>query len=146
MSQSRHRINIYKIARECGVRLRDASEHSPASRRPGDCFCKPTIREIGEQRGEDHLRLVLMLMTGERGNARELYADVLKAVSRLLVKHPQLVRRPSLVDDFNGLNIHRLRHQAKAMNCDTAMSDVLHVMLILTFITPDHAIDIGEAS
>jgi hypothetical protein len=142
----RHRINIYKVARECGVRLRDASEHSPASRRPGDCFCKPTIREIGEHRGEHHLRLVLMLMTGEKGNARELYADVLKAVSRLLAKHPELIRRPTLIDDFNTLNIHRLRREAKAMNCDTAMSDVLHVMLTMTFIKPEQATDIGEAA
>ncbi|MCK8779066.1 hypothetical protein M0654_03610 [Rhizobium sp. NTR19] len=141
----RHRVNIYKITRECGVRLRDASEHSPASRRPGDCFCKPTIREIGESHGEAHLRLVLMLLTGDRSNARELYADVLKAVSRLLAKHPELVRRPTLIDEFNALNIHRLRRQAKAMNCDTAMSDVLHVMLTLTFILPDEAA-FGEAA
>jgi hypothetical protein len=32
------------------------------------------------------------------------------------------------------------------MNCDTAMSDVLHVMLTMTFIKLDHAIDIGEAA
>lgn len=140
----RHRVNIYKIARECGVRLKDASEHSPASRRPGDCFCKPTVREIGEQHGEAHLRLVFMLMTGNRENARELYADVLKAVSRLMARHPDLVRRPALIADFNALNIHRLRRQAKAMKCDTAMSDVLHVMLTLTFII-DTA-DIGAAA
>jgi hypothetical protein len=144
----KHRVNIYKVARQCGVRLKDASEHSPASRRPGDCFCKPTVREIGLHHGEDHLRLVFMLLTGDSGNARQLYADVLKAVSRLIVRHPGLVRRPTFVTDFNAINVHRLRRQARAMNCDTPMSDVLHVLLTLTFIKPANDItsDLGEAA
>ncbi|MGE7367888.1 hypothetical protein ACQKKX_02305 [Neorhizobium sp. NPDC001467] len=141
----RHRINIYKIARECGVRLMEAREHSPASRRPGDCFCKPTVREIGEQHGEAHLRLVFLLIMGDKANGRELYADIMKAVSRLLAQHPDLIRRPSLVNEFNALNIHRLRRQAKLMNCDTPMADVLLVMLTLQFIAAP-SIDIGEAA
>lgn len=85
-------INIHKIARECGVILRDWQHHSPTSRRARECFCKPTLREIGRRYGEEHLRLVLMLVTGNKRNAGELYADVLKAVSRLLLANPELVR------------------------------------------------------
>jgi hypothetical protein len=106
------------------------------------------VREIGLHHGEDHLRLVFMLLTGNSGNARELYADVLKAVSRLMARHPDLVRRPTLMADFNALNMHRLRRQARAMNCDTPMSDVLHVLLTLALIGPGHdtTINIGEAA
>lgn len=126
---SRSPINIYRVARECGVKLMDAREHSPASRRPGACYCKPTIREIGARQGEAHLRLVLMLMTGTKTNARELYADLVKAVSRLLAQHPELVRRPSLVSEFNAIDLGRLRRQARMMNCGVPMADVLTVLL-----------------
>jgi hypothetical protein len=91
------------------------------------------VREIGARHGEAHLRLVFMLMTGNRRNARELYADMMKAVSRLLAKHPDLVRRPTLVDEFNNLDLARLRRQAKTMNCGVPMSDVLLVLLSVKF-------------
>lgn len=126
---NRRTVNIYKVTRECGVRLAAAREHSTASRRPFDCFCKPTVREIGQRWGEGHLRLVLMLMTGTRVNARELYADMMKAVARLLAGNPDLIRRPSLVDEFNSIDLGKLRRQAKAMGCGVPTSDVLLVLL-----------------
>lgn len=141
----RHSVNIYKIARECGVRLRDASEHSPASRRPGDCFCKPTIREIGETHGEAHLRLVLMLLTGDKANAREMYADIIKAVSRLLAQHPDLVRWPSLVDEFNAIDLGLMRRAAKDLKSGVPSSDVLLVMLSLRLMVPVRG-RMGEAA
>lgn len=143
-----HRVNIFKVARECGVRLVTAEKHSPASRRPGECFCKPTIREIGQRWGEGHLRLVLMLMTGTVPNSRQLYADVLKAVARLFAGNPHLLRRSSLVDDFNDTDLGRLRRQAKAMNCGVPTSDVLLVLLSVKFrVSGDaEAITTGEAA
>lgn len=145
---NRKAVNIYKVTRDCGVRLVAAREHSAASRRPGECFCKPTVREIGNRWGEGHLRLVLMLMTGTKANARELYADVLKAVARLLAANPELIRRPSLVDDFNKTDLGRLRCQAKAMRCGVPMSDVLLVLLTVRFKTIDNgdAERTGEAA
>lgn len=144
----RQRVNIHKVTRECGVRLVAAREHSPASRRPGECFCKPTVREIGQRWGEGHLRLVLMLMTGTRANARELYADMMKAVARLLAGNPDLVRRPSLVDEFNDIDLGRLRRQAKAMRCGVPTSDVLLVLLSVKFKAVDsgQTIETGEAA
>ena len=145
----RHRCDIYRVARECGVILRDAHEHSPTSRRPRECFCKPTLREIGQEHGQDHLRLVLMLMTGTKANAAELYADMVKAVSAVLVQMPDLVRRPSLVDDFNGIDLGSLRRKAKAMNCALPTSHVLRVLLSLRFYEPlqgDLLEWIGEAA
>lgn len=126
-------VNIHKVARECGVILRDWQHHSPTSRRARECFCKPTVREIGRRHGEDHLRLVLMLITGNSRNAGELYADVLKAVSRLLVGNPDLVRRPSLVDDFNTIDIGALRRGARSMKYGMATSDEILVALRMQF-------------
>lgn len=144
---NRHTLNIYKVTRDCGVRLVAAREHSPASRRPGECFCKPTVREIGQRWGEGHLRLVLMLMTGTRCNARELYADMMKAVARLLASNPEFIRRPSLVDDFNRTDLGKLRRQAKAMRCGVPMSDVLLVLLTVKFKAVDHGDEkAGEAA
>jgi hypothetical protein len=128
---------------ECGVKLLGWRDHSPTSRRPRECFCKPTMRDIGRRHGEDHLRLVLMLLTGTEENAGELYADVLKAVSRLLAGHPELVRRRSLVEDFNALDIGALRQAAKDMRCGVPTSDVLLVILTIQF---GIGIVIGEAA
>ncbi|CAK7257720.1 MULTISPECIES: hypothetical protein [unclassified Shinella] len=143
---NRKTVNIYKVTRECGVRLVASREHSPASRRPFDCFCKPTVREIGQRWGEGHLRLVLMLMTGTRANARGLYADMMKAVARLLAGNPDLIRRPSLVDEFNTIDLGRLRSQAKAMRCGVPTSDVLLVLLSVKFkaVASGEAIETGE--
>ncbi len=142
-----HRVNTYQIARECGVRLIEAREHSPASRRPFECYCKPSVRDIGQRYGAGHLRLVFMLMTGTRQNARELYADMIKAVSRLLVNHPDLVRRPSLVDDFNAIDLGRLRRQVRSMKCGVPTSDALLVLLSVKFKPAEgHAETTGEAA
>jgi hypothetical protein len=126
-------VNIHKVARECGVTLRDWKHHSPTSRRSRECYCKPTVREIGRRYGEDHLRLVLMLVTGNPRNAGELYADVLKAVSRLLIANPDLIRRPSLVSDFNAVDLGSLRRGARTMKYGMAMSDEILVALRMQF-------------
>jgi hypothetical protein len=126
-------VNIHRVARECGVILRDWQHHSPTSRRSRECFCKPTVREIGRRHGEDHLRLVLMLLTGSPRNADQLYSDVLKATSRLLIANPELVRRPSLVSDFNAIDLGVLRRGARTMKYGMATSDEILVALRMQF-------------
>ena len=111
-----HPCDIYKVTRQCGVKLFDGYLHSPTSRKAMECYCKPTLKDIGRENGEDHLKLVLMLMTGTPANSRELYADMIKAVSSLLVQNPTLVRSPSLVGDFNEIDLGSLRRKAKAIN------------------------------
>jgi len=128
-----HACNIHKVARECGVILLDWQHHSPTSRKARECYCKPTLREIGRRYGEEHLRLVLMLVTGNKRNAGELFADVLKAVSRLLIANPELVRRPSLVSDFDAIDLGALRRDAKAMKYGMATSDEILVALRMQF-------------
>lgn len=141
--------DIYRVARQCGVKLYDGFLHSPTSRKPSDCYCKPTLKEIGEEQGEDHLRLVLMLMTGTKSNAGELYSDMIKAVSAVLRQNPHLMKRPTLVEDFNAIDLGTLRRKAKAMNCALPTSHVLRVLLSLRFYEPlqgDLLEWIGEAA
>ncbi|NTZ90447.1 hypothetical protein [Agrobacterium tumefaciens] len=129
----KHTVNIFKVARECGVILRDWRHHSPTSRKGRECFCKPTVREIGQRHGEDHLRLVLMLITGNPRNSGELYADVIKAVSRLLIANPDLTRRPSLVADFNQVDLSAMRRGARSMKYEMTASDEILVALRMHF-------------
>ena len=143
-----HPCDIYKVARQCGVKLFDGHLHSPTSRKPFECYCKPTVREIGRENGEDHLKLVFMLMTGTRANAAELYSDMIKAVSSVLIQNPELVRSPSLVGDFNALDLGSLRRKAKAMNCGIPTTHVLRVLIGVKFYKPvqgDLLDMIGEA-
>lgn len=144
-----HPCDIYKVARQCGVKLYDGHLHSPTSRKPMECYCKPTVRDIGREQGEDHLRLVFMLMTGSRANSAELYSDMIKAVSSLLVQNPSLVRSPSLVGDFNAIDLGSLRRKAKAMNCGIPTTHVLRVLISVRFYRPiqgDLLDMIGEAA
>nr|WP_236776587.1 hypothetical protein [Agrobacterium tumefaciens] len=113
--------------------MRDWRHHSPTSRKGRECFCKPTVREIGQRHGEDHLRLVLMLITGNPRNSGELYADVIKAVSRLLIANPDLTRRPSLVADFNQVDLSAMRRGARSMKYEMTASDEILVALRMHF-------------
>jgi hypothetical protein len=74
-----------------------------------------------------------MLLTGSPRNASELYADVLKAVSRLLIANPELVRRPSLVSDFNAIDLGALRRGARSMKYGMATSDEILIALRMQF-------------
>lgn len=146
---ARHHCDIYKVARQCGVILRASCDHSPTSRKPRECFCKPTLREIGREHGEDHLRLVLQLMVGTVANSRELFADMIKAVSSVMVRNPELVRRRTLLDDFDAIDLGSLRRKAKAMNCGMPTTHVLRVLISVRFYQPiqgDLLDWIGEAA
>lgn len=144
-----HRCDIYKVARQCGVKLFDGHKHSPTSRKAFECYCKPTVREIGREHGEEHLRLVFMLMTGTRRNATELFADMLKAVSSLLVENPDLVKSPTLTKDFDSIDLGSLRRKTKAMKLPVENWKALLVLISVRFYRPiqgDLLDMIGEAA
>lgn len=127
----RNRCDIYKIARQCGITLRDGHEHSQGSRKPYECFCKPTLRQIGRRDGEEHLKLVLMLLSGDSANARELYSDMVKATSAVLIGNPDLLKRTRLVDQFNAIDLASLRRASRDIACGVARTDKLKVLLTL---------------
>ncbi|TCL89840.1 hypothetical protein C8J38_11028 [Rhizobium sp. PP-WC-2G-219] len=129
-------VDIYSLARSCGVTLKDGPLHSPASRRPGECFCKPTIRTIGREHGADHLRLVLMLLTGTKRNARHLFADVVTATSTLLVAHPDLIKSPSLVSDFDAIDFGDLRRQINLLRLPVERWKLLVSLLAIRLVKP----------
>ena len=110
---NRHPCDVYRVARQCGVVLRDSFEHSPTSRKPKECFCKPTLRKIGRQYGEDHLRLVLQLMMGTQENSRELYADIVKAASSILINHPEIEKAVNLTAIFDKMDLGEIRRKSK---------------------------------
>lgn len=136
MATHANRCDIFKVARQCGVKLFDGSKHSPTSRKAFECYCKPTVRDIGRDHGEDHLRLVFMLMTGTRVNAAELFADMIKAVSSLLIENPELVKSPTLTNDFNAIDLGSLRRKVKAMNMPVENWKALYVLISVRFYKP----------
>lgn len=146
---TRKACDIYRVARQCGVKLFDGHLHSPTSRKPFECYCKPTVRDIGQEHGEDHLRLVFRLMTGTKVNAAELYSDMIKAVSSLIIQNPILEKRSTLVNDFDRIDLGSLRRKAKAMNCGIPTTHVLRVLIGIRFFEPiqgDLLDMIGEAA
>lgn len=148
-AQAVHPCDIYRVARQCGVKLYDGHLHSPTSRKPFDCYCKPTVREIGREHGEDHLKLVFMLMTGTKANAAELFSDMLKAVSALLIENPGLVKSPTLTQDFDAIDLGSLRRKVKAMKMPVENWKALYVLVSVRFYKPiqgDILDMIGEAA
>jgi hypothetical protein len=123
-----HRCDIYKVARQCGVKLFDGHKHSPTSRKAFECYCKPTVREIGQDHGEDHLKLIFMLMTGTKTD---------------------LVRSPTLTKDFDTIDLGSLRRKTKAMKLPVENWKALLVLISVRFYKPiqgDLLDMIGEAA
>lgn len=123
--------DIYKIARACNVYLHDTEKHSPTGRKPFDCYCKPMLRDIVNAHGEDHLKAVLMLMTGTDRNAAVLYADTIKATSELLIGWPDLMRRKTLVDDFNKIDLQAFRQYVRKRGMRMPSWQALLVMMVM---------------
>ena len=75
-------------------------------------------------------------MMGTPTNARELYADMIKAVSALIARNPELIGRRTLLQDFDAIDLGSLRRKADGMNCGIPTTHVLRVLLSLRFYAP----------
>ena len=107
--------NVLKVTRALGIKVLDAREHSPTMVRPKHCFCMPTLQKVVAN-GEDHLTMVLKLIIETRGNAAELWAATITAISGLLLAMPWLEHRGlDLFDQFDRIDLAALRRRAKAI-------------------------------
>lgn len=107
--------NVLKVTRPLGVKVLDASLHSPTSIRPKHCFCMPTLQKV-VRHGEEHLTMVLRLIVETKGNATELWAATITAISELLLAMPWLEQRGlDLFDQFDRIDLAALRRRAKAI-------------------------------
>ena len=127
----RSTFNTHRIAQECGVKLLAPKEHTRPLNRPGECFCRATVKWIGTTYGPDHLRLVFNLMTGTKQNAACLYGDLMKAIARILHEDQALMRRPSLVSDFDAMDLGVIRRRAQAMKCGVPLAERAGVLISL---------------
>lgn len=107
--------NVYNVTRPLGVKVLDASLHSPTSVRPKHCYCMPTLQKV-VRHGEAHLTMVLRLIVETKGNATELWAATITAISELLLAMPWLTERGlDLFDQFDRIDLAALRRRAKAI-------------------------------
>lgn len=107
--------NVYNVTRPLGIKVLDAALHSPTSIRPKHCFCMPTLQKV-VRHGEDHLTIVLRLIVETKGNATELWAATITALSELLLAMPWLVERGlDLFEAFDLIDLSVLRRRAKAI-------------------------------
>ncbi len=127
----RSSFNTHRIAQECGVKLLAPKEHRGPSNRPGECFCRATVKWIGTTYGPDHLRLVFKLMTGTKQNAACLYGDLMKAIARILHEDQALMRRPTLVAELDAMDLGDIRRRAQAMKCGLPLTERAGVLISL---------------
>lgn len=106
-------VNLHRVARQVGIVLRESADHSPTSVRPRHCFCKPTLRAIGLAHGEAHLAIVLRLIVETKGNAAELHAATIKAVSAV-VDSGLVDVDGALFEAMDGIDLRKLRLWSQA--------------------------------
>lgn len=123
--------NIYKIARECGIKLFENHERMDWNPIPRECYCKPELRAIGAAHGAEHLKMVLMLMTGTVENSKQLWSGTINAVSSVLAQHPELTKRRTFLEDFNRIDLGKLRDDARALKCGIPDRHVMRVLLTM---------------
>lgn len=105
--------SVTKVTRALGIKVVDAQKHSPTSIRPKTCYCMPTLQKV-VRHGEAHLTMTLRLIVESAGNASELWAATITAVSELLLSMPHLEERGlALLDEFDRIDLGALRRRAK---------------------------------
>jgi len=85
-----------------------------AYRRPRTTMATACLKSMLAEYGYAHTKLVLMSIVETKGNARELTASVLWAVSDLVAAHPKWAAQPSLwLEAFDQVHLGQLRAFAK---------------------------------
>lgn len=93
---------------------------------------RQSLRSIHASRGEGHLSIVLKCIKARPANAMELWSETIKAISDVLAAFPELeARGGALLDQFEGLDLARLRLRAKQIAIgNIAAHEALAVLLI----------------
>jgi hypothetical protein len=128
-------VDIFRVARQCGVTLVDPGDYRSSGRWPGLCSCKPTVKAIGTANGEAHLALCFRLVM-ETGNGLELHAATLQAISAVILSG-QVAVDSALFDAFDQIDLGRLRRSVKALQAPTA--DVMAGALLALLAGPGMA-------
>lgn len=130
-----HSLDLYRVARQCGVRLVDQDGNRSSGRTPGLCSAKATARAIGRAHGEAHLGLCFRLMT-ETGNGLAVYADTLTAISRVLLSGLVTIDG-ALFDAFDEIDLEQLRIWAQAVRGSASSSETIATALLWHLASPD---------
>jgi hypothetical protein len=104
-------VTLDDLAAEFDVRLLD--RHDPQPRRPLETRARAALERVLADRGEEHLRLVLMILCETHSGSRwAMTAPVIGAVSRVLSSLGQLDGR--VLAAFDDVDLSRLAAAAKA--------------------------------
>lgn len=131
----RERCDIFRVADRCNIRLFDRRLHSPRGRKARECYCKPTLRRIGRRYGEIHLIQTIRLIV-ETGNATELYAETISAVSAVVASGLVQVDG-ALFDAFDKINLGELRLWASVVKPGCSTGETMAAVLLHRFAGPD---------
>lgn len=127
----KHPCDIFKVAEQCGVKLRRPDTHAWTARRPRECYAKKTLKRIGQRYGEPHLALTLRLIVETEGNATELYSETIQAVSAVLANPAIESRGGQLFEQFDRIDLGWMRRQARALAIGLPLAHVMRVLLAI---------------
>ncbi|MCO6050619.1 hypothetical protein NGM99_12580 [Mesorhizobium sp. RP14(2022)] len=126
--------DVFAVAARVGVRLPPMTE-ARADRAPGQCFARKTLKWIGQTHGEPHLELVLRLIVESKGNATALEADIITAVSRVVLSGLVTVDG-ALFDAFDQLDLGEIRAWATVAARDCPKSAAIASVILWQLANP----------
>ncbi|MEO4040508.1 hypothetical protein AAFN47_02760 [Hoeflea sp. CAU 1731] len=99
------------------------------------------MRKIASRNGAGHLALVLRLIVETKGNAAELYAETISALSALMEFDPMLAERGGeLFDLFDEIDLKSIRERARAMRSGVPVSHIMRILILQDIQNMDHAL------
>lgn len=128
-----HPCDVHKVAGQCGIKIL-----KPDVKLFGDkekvCFCPRTLKKIGQQHGDDHLRLVLRLIVESEGNTRELNMITILAVSNVVLSGLVEIR----ADLFDEVDLGQIRAWSRAVRPKPGSTiEVMTTALLYRFASPE---------
>ncbi len=108
-------------------------------KKPRQTHAGGSLRKMHDAHGPDHLRDVLTVVTETEANAGALIGPVVKAVSRLLLAHPDWWGESATtwLDTIDGIDLVALHGAVKknvaAVQADQAVTALLHIELAAAY-------------
>lgn len=112
MTGRRRGINVHRFLEGYGVRCRPVGALN-WDRKPNTIYGGRTIARLLHNQGEDHTGLVVLCI--QASNPTCFHGDTMFAVSRFLRTHRPAGERLSVVNEFRGIDIGKLRERAQRL-------------------------------
>lgn len=122
--------SLANILDDLDIRVVNPAQHRPFT--PMQTAAGNTLDKILRERGEDHLRDVLTVLTESENNRNMLIAPVIKAISKIMAEHPSWYASDAskFLEVMDRADLAGLYERAKANKRVVAAHDTIAALLL----------------